>query len=245
MNSKNSHLKILLVEDDLVTRKIFENTLNRQPKVVWHSVATMQDALRVFQSFQPDIVVLDIQLPDGSGMDLVQPFRQGSGCGLIMMSSLEQTAYKVNSLNDGADVYLQKPVNPAYFLATIYALNKRLHPASSNASNPATSNSQSHHWSLHHDHWQLNTPSGQIIDLTYNEYRILQALFECQPHTIDYELAAQRLGRENCQGNENALRVLLSRLRKKIQQQTRDEFTLKTVRRQIRLTFKQTNVTGP
>lgn len=71
----DTNLKILLVEDDTVTRKIFEKLLSHQPNLVWQSVATMGEAIQEFTKFQPDIVVLDIGLPDGSGIDLVNPFR--------------------------------------------------------------------------------------------------------------------------------------------------------------------------
>lgn len=153
-----------------------------------------------------------------------------------MMSSHEETAYKVDALNEGADVYLQKPVSPDYFLASIHSLSKRLKLAKPQQNTPTSSNTQNR-WSLDHQQWQIHSPSGQTIPLSYNEYILLKALFDSPEQAMSFDETEILLGRQNCSGNDNALRVLLSRLRKKIQQHTDDVFTLKTHRQQVILSL--------
>ena len=88
--------------------------------------ATGAQAVERKASFRPDIVLLDLQLPDVTGFDLVEWFARDSDCGLIVVTSASDESLRVEGLDRGADDYLVKPVPMRELAARIRALHRRL-----------------------------------------------------------------------------------------------------------------------
>ena len=82
-------------------------------------------------AFRPDIVLLDLQLPDMNGLELVERFARDGDCGLIVVTANGDEASRVDGLDRGADDYLVKPVPMRELAARIRALYRRLTRASS------------------------------------------------------------------------------------------------------------------
>jgi two-component system KDP operon response regulator KdpE len=112
--------KILIVEDDAHIRRLLRATMQR----AGHTVAEAADArqaLALLDIEKPDVVLLDLGLPDRDGLELIGPFRQRSTATLIVVSARDDSAEKVAALDLGADDYLTKPFDTEELLARIRA----------------------------------------------------------------------------------------------------------------------------
>lgn len=112
--------KILIVEDDAHIRRLLRATMQR----AGHDVAEAADArqaLSLLDIEKPDVVLLDLGLPDRDGLELIGPFRQRSAATLIVVSARDDSAEKVAALDLGADDYLTKPFDTEELLARIRA----------------------------------------------------------------------------------------------------------------------------
>lgn len=113
-----SFAKILIVEDDAHIRRLLRAAVQR----VGHCVVEATNAregLSLLDIEKPDVVLLDLGLPDRDGLELIQPMRNRSSATLIVVSAREDTAEKVAALDLGADDYLTKPFDTEELLARI------------------------------------------------------------------------------------------------------------------------------
>ena len=119
--------RILVVEDDPGIAKLLRDNLTIDGFDV-ELAHTAADALRQSQDFAPDLVLLDIKLPDGSGFELCQVLRQGGHRPVIFLSARGQRADKVRGLDLGADDYVTKPFDMEELVARIHAVLRRARP---------------------------------------------------------------------------------------------------------------------
>src|SRR5215475_6213720 len=115
---------VLVVEDDLGIATQLVRGLSRGGYAVDH-VTTGRDAL---SRADPDVVLLDLGLPDGDGVDVCRQLRQRSGLAIIVVTARGEEPERVLSLDAGADDYLVKPFGLAELLARIRAVLRRVHP---------------------------------------------------------------------------------------------------------------------
>ena len=112
--------KILIVEDDAHIRRLLRATMQR----AGHEVAEAADAraaLALLDIEKPDVVLLDLGLPDRDGLELIGPIRQRSAATIIVVSARDDSGEKVAALDLGADDYLTKPFDTDELLARIRA----------------------------------------------------------------------------------------------------------------------------
>ena len=112
--------KILIVEDDAHIRRLLRATMQRAGHDVTEA-ADARQALSLLDIEKPDVVLLDLGLPDRDGLELIGPFRQRSAATLIIVSARDDSAEKVAALDLGADDYLTKPFDTEELLARIRA----------------------------------------------------------------------------------------------------------------------------
>ena len=119
--------RILIVEDDVGIAKLLTDNLTIDGfDVRW--AATSHDALNLVQAFRPDLVLLDIRLPDANGFDLCRVLRQGGGRPVIIVSARGERADKIKGLDLGADDYVTKPFDMEELVARIHAVLRRSTP---------------------------------------------------------------------------------------------------------------------
>ncbi|MDB5685501.1 MAG: Fis family transcriptional regulator [Rhizorhabdus sp.] len=110
--------KILIVEDDLHIRRLLRTALERMKYAVAEA-ETARDALALLEIEKPDVVLLDLGLPDRDGLEMIQLIKARSAATLIVVSAREATEAKVAALDLGADDYLTKPFDTEELLARI------------------------------------------------------------------------------------------------------------------------------
>lgn len=120
--------RLLIVEDDRGIATLLQHNLTIDGFEV-RLASTAHDALRECQEFAPDLVLLDIQLPDGNGFELCRVLRQGGRRPVIFVSARGQRADKVRGLDIGADDYVTKPFDIEELVARIHAVLRRTRPS--------------------------------------------------------------------------------------------------------------------
>jgi DNA-binding response OmpR family regulator len=116
--------RILIVEDDNMLAKVIGDNLRFAGYEV-SAAADGHDAVARLRTFQPDLVLLDLMLPDRSGFDLCGVLRQGGRTPVVILSARAQKADKLRGLKLGADDYLTKPFDLDELLARIQAVLRR------------------------------------------------------------------------------------------------------------------------
>ncbi len=123
MNTLHSPL-ILMVEDEIDVLRINARILKRRGYEVM-CAATFAEASCFLQAHIPDLLILDIMLPDGSGFALCEKFRQTNDHPVIFLTGKNEIADKIDGLHKGADYYLTKPYDPDELLAVVGRLLER------------------------------------------------------------------------------------------------------------------------
>ncbi|MEW6278775.1 MAG: response regulator transcription factor [Candidatus Eremiobacterota bacterium] len=117
-------MQILVVEDEPVTARVILGLLQEEHhEVRW--VTGVGDAIRCFKQSRPDLVILDLVLPDGDGLLVCEAIRASSEVPVLILSGRTETADKVLGLELGADDYLTKPFERAELRSRIRALLRR------------------------------------------------------------------------------------------------------------------------
>ncbi len=124
MNDANQHATILLVEDEQEIRRLVRGALTHAGfKVV--EAASLSQALLEAGTRKPELVVLDLGLPDGDGVDFIREVRAWSGIPIIVLSARGEEPDKVRALDAGADDYVSKPFGTAELLARVRSSLRR------------------------------------------------------------------------------------------------------------------------
>jgi len=211
-------MQILLVEDDLSLADGLQHALKQEGITVNH-VAKGNEAIHVVQSFPPDIVILDLGLPDMDGLEVIAQLRNEKvTVPILVLTARSSIQDKVSGLDSGADDYLAKPFDMSELLARIRVLERRI--STTSISNIIAINPVS-----------LDTKSMQVkindeeISLSKSEYMILKALMQNAGRVQTRASLESQLYSWGEEVSSNALEVHIHHLRKK----TGSDF-IKTIR---------------
>src|SRR4030095_16926315 len=125
MEQQGFRKRILLVEDDSTLTRVLTETLDGEGFET-RSAGTCADALALAARFRPDLIVLDVMLPDGNGLALLRRLNSLCGAPVIVLTARGQKADKLRGLNLGADDYVTKPFDLDELLARINAVLRRV-----------------------------------------------------------------------------------------------------------------------
>ncbi len=188
--------RLLLLEDDPAIARTVAYALERDGLAVTHSLL-VHDARQQLQRTRFDLLVLDVGLPDGSGLDLLRDVRSAAPTAAIpvlMLSAHGEEIDRVLGLELGADDYLTKPFSPRELAARVKALLRRAgHGSGTGPGHPASAPAASAAALFHDDEaGQRISLRGQALPLTRREYRLLSHLLRGagRIHSRDALLAA-------------------------------------------------------
>lgn len=162
--------RILVVEDEPALRTDLADYLTSKGYTVEVS-ATAGETLRQLARAMPDIVVLDLGLPDGDGMQIAADIRRrfGFACAIVMLTAYADADHRVQGMRTGADLYLTKSASLREIEACCAGVWRRLQET------PASIRRQPA-WTLSEADWRLVAPGGQSVELTATEMQFLSAL---------------------------------------------------------------------
>ncbi len=201
---------ILIIEDEEALRRFLVPTLTSQRYQVL-SAATASEGLAMARSHNPDLVLLDLGLPDRDGMAVLQELRSWSRKPVVILSARNQERDKVRALDQGADDYLAKPFGAAELLARLRVALR--HTLQADVEDPVVCGG-----GLRIDLGRREvTLEGQAIKLTALEYRLLEALIRRNGKVATHgQLLAEVWGPGGA-GNTHYLRIYMAMLRKKLE----------------------------
>ncbi|MFQ5401629.1 MAG: response regulator [Anaerolineae bacterium] len=202
--------KILVVDDE----QTLLNTVRAYLEQEGYTVQTAVDgrsALHTFRDFQPDLVVLDIMLPEIDGLELLRQIRQSSDVYVIMLTARADETDKIVGLTLGADDYVTKPFSPRELVARIKAALRRL-----NGSPVRKAELVSRRLRLDVD-GRLAWKDGQPLDLTPIEFDLLHALMRQDGRALSREQLIEQVWGYDYYGEDRVVDVHIGRLRKKIE----------------------------
>ena len=202
-------MKILVVDDDLELLGLIGFAL-RQAGYLVVEAADGGAALATFQREQPDLVILDVNLPVVSGFEVCRRIRAEATTPIMLLTVRSGEEDQVRGLDGGADDYLTKPFSPRTLLARVRALLRRAdidRPAPLAAGDLA----------LDVERQSVCVRGGQAIRLTGLEFRLIQYLLANAGHTIPADRLTNHVWGYRGLGDKQLLKQLVHRLRQKIE----------------------------
>jgi DNA-binding response OmpR family regulator len=166
---RDSGASVLAIEDDPDIRQLLRALLGREGYLVTEA-ATGRDGLRSFHQSRPDLVILDVGLPDLDGWQVLERIRDMSDAPVLVLTARSAERDKVRGLNAGADDYLTKPFSRVELLARLQAIRRR--QAASATSSAVFDDGQVR---VEFAHQQVSMDGTPVL-LTPTEYRLLAAL---------------------------------------------------------------------
>lgn len=203
---------ILLVEDDPTIAKIVAQELENWGFDVVQP-PNFVEVLETFEHCAPQLVLLDLSLPHRSGFHWCAEIRKLSKVPILFISSAADNINMVTALHQGADDYIAKPFDLPVLVAKVQAILRRSYDF-----NAADTNQLTHRGAVLHLQDMSLSYQGKQVELTRNEFRILQQLMEHAGSMVSRETLIQRLWDDESFIDDNTLTVNINRLRKKLEE---------------------------
>lgn len=219
--------QILIVDDDPEILNLLGQYLTRSGFNIVTAIEG-QHMLRLIDSHEPDLIILDIMLPGDDGFTLCQKVRRTSNVPIIMLTANSDEMDRIVGLEIGADDYIAKPFNPRELLARIKALLRRS-DVTHQASQPTRF--------IRFDQWRLDTQTqslvhdnGDMFELSGSDYRLLQLFLQHPNEILDRDAISDATrGRESLP-LERGIDVQISRIRQRLGDNHRHKRIIKTIR---------------
>ena len=213
--------KILLLEDDITLGNGIRMAL-QSPSVQITLCRTLAQAQNALAQNSYDLLILDINLPDGSGLQLLEQVRNTSRVPVILLTANDMEMDVVMGLEAGADDYITKPFSLAILRARVNAQLRRSIPVK-------TSCIEIGRFQFDFDRMEFRK-DGQAIELSKTEQKLLRILIENRGQTLSRGMLVDKIWTDGAEFvDENALSVTVKRLRSKLEDTPSSPQYLKTV----------------
>lgn len=219
---------ILVAEDDEDYAEIIAETLRRDSHEVVIA-GSVDGALRFAKQGQPDLAVLDIMLPDGSGLDVGRTIRDDRpDLPIIFLSSLDRTSDVIAGFNAGADDYVTKPFHPSEFLARVRAVERRY--CNPRAEEPKRTPSKIRARGLEFDEENQSAYlNGKNLNCTRLEFEILREMATVPGQVLSHTFLNDRIWSYPNMRDGTLLKGHISSIRRKLRKAGGDEEMIRTV----------------
>jgi two-component system alkaline phosphatase synthesis response regulator PhoP/two-component system response regulator VicR len=218
--------KILVIDDEAAIRDLIELILKREN----YQVKTAENGalgLKELGIFQPDLVILDLMLPDYSGYDLCREIVKTSTIPVIMLSAKHEIIDKVLGLELGAEDYMTKPFDNRELLARIKVVLRRYETSEQNSNNTMVP--------VRHEDLEIDFETkrvlkgGVLISLTAKEFKILETLSKRPKKVFTRDELLEMVWGYDYSGDTRSVDMTIMRLRKKLEDDTENSRYVKTI----------------
>lgn len=225
---------VLSVDDDEGLQTVVTHYLSGEGYKTL-SAGSGASLMELLKDYTPNIILLDLVLPDTDGITLLAQLRARHQIPVIVVSGKSDTTEKIVCLEMGADDYMTKPFEMRELSARIKAVLRRGEERSpiSPQSAPEQNNSKSVRfgdWLLDKERFQLFDRNGVSADLTTGEYRLLEALTDASNKVLSRERLFEITREGDYDMFDRAVDIQIGRLRKKLNDDPKDPQYIKTVR---------------
>lgn len=201
--------KLLLVDDEQELQKLLTEIFKNAGFESLFTAGSVKEALQTAQREKPDLILLDVMLPDGDGFSLMEQLRTFTNVPIIFLTAREEPADKLTGLGLGADDYLAKPFLPQELLLRTYAVLRRTYQKDSPL--------------LILDGCTVDLSRAEVykdnstLSLTAKEHLLLETLARNAGKIVTIDALCEALWGDNPFGYENSLGAHIRRLREKIE----------------------------
>ena len=212
----NAKPQILVIDDEQQILRALRTILSQQDYQVT-ATGTGEEGLALATAKQPDIIILDLGLPDISGVEVCQQLRQWTDLPVIVLSAHDSEAEKVAALDAGADDYLTKPFGVDELLARVRVALRHHAKAQGSKSTLITLGSLSIDLANH-----LVTRNGEMVKLTATEYKLLAYLASNSGRVLTHQSILNHVWGYSEGGQMEYLRIYIRQLRQKLEEDPRN-----------------------
>ncbi|MBQ2887454.1 MAG: response regulator transcription factor [Firmicutes bacterium] len=208
-----SKLQILVVEDDAPVRNLITTTLKAND-YRYLTTANGEGAVAEAASHNPDIILLDLGLPDIDGVEVIRRVRSWSNVPIIVISARSEDSDKIDALDAGADDYLTKPFSVEELLARLRVTQRRLALMKGVQAQQAVYENGALRIDYSSNCAYL---SGEELRLTPMEYKLLCLLAQNTGKVLTHKFILQNVWGNSLESDIGSLRVFMTTLRKKLE----------------------------
>lgn len=209
----NKTMTVLVVEDDMPIRNLISTTLKTH-EYKFLTAKDGNDAIMQASSHNPDVVLLDLGLPDIDGIEVIKKIRSWSNVPIIVISARSEDTDKIEALDCGADDYLTKPFSVEELLARLRVTQRRL----SYQNQAAATESVFLNGKLKVDYAAgCAYLDDKEMHLTPTEYKLLCVLSQNVGKVLTHKFIAEKIWGSSWETDIGSLRVFMTTLRKKIE----------------------------
>lgn len=209
-------IKVLVIEDEADLREALASYL-RLDGFTTDAADSLQEAQALLNARHYDVVLLDLGLPDGDGLEWLQQHSDLMRTGLIITSARGTKAQRISGIRCGADAYFVKPVDLEELSLHVINLARRVNPHKSRG------------WELHQVDWRLISSTGTTVKLTRSEVHFLKPLMQNPGNPIGRDVLIAQLGHDQTYYDTRRMEIMVRRLRKKIESQCGEPLPVETV----------------
>jgi DNA-binding response OmpR family regulator len=220
MSGKASY-RLLIIDDDVALNELLREYLERFGHRLT-AATTATDGIRLLRRDRPDLLILDVMLPDADGMEVCREIRRESDIPILMLTARGDVPDRVLGLEFGADDYVPKPFEPRELVARIETLMRR-------SRQPTTPRLMSGDLTLDSETRRVEL-AGAKVDLTPMEFELLRVLMESRGRVLTRDAVLQALRGIDADVFDRSVDMLVSRLRRKLDDDSRSPRWVKTIR---------------
>ncbi len=213
--------RLLMIDDDSALNELLVEYFDR----FGHKLATATtaaDGRYLLRRDDPDLLILDVMLPDADGMELCRTIRSESDIPIVMLTARGDLPDRILGLEFGADDYIPKPFEPRELVARVETLMRR------SRETPARRLAAAGGLVLETETRRV-TLGGTEIELTSMEFELLRILMESRGRVLSREMVLRKLRGIDADIYDRSVDMLISRLRKKLSDDTRSPRFIKTI----------------
>lgn len=214
---------IQIVEDEITISRVLKAYLTKNGFDVVQSYSG-REAMKDYTNVQPDLVLLDIMLPDGDGWSVLESIRTVAPTPVIMLTALGDVDYRLKGLTSGADDYIAKPFIGDEVVARVQAVLRRTGPVYDTGSvrlyGDLKINRQSHTVHL----------KGKEITLTPRDLSVFLFLADHPNQTFTREQLIDRVWGMDYEGSDRAVDLAVKRIRKSLEEWPKEQGEIRTLR---------------
>ena len=228
--TKDSH--ILVVDDDERICNLLVMYLGKEGYKV-NYVCSGEAMHNYLKTESPDLVILDLILPDADGLELARDMRQHPNTSVIMLTAKGDTVDKIVGLETGADDYIAKPFDNRELLARVRTVLRRTKSTEQALPQMSADNEHIAHfanWKFDLIGYELISPEGKNINLTSYEYKLLSAFVLSGNRVMKREHLINLIAEREWHPDDRSIDVLIGKLRKKIEPDPLNPTLIKTMR---------------
>jgi len=208
-NDPPTPIKMLVIDEEPQIRRLLKHSLEGEGydvRTAEEGVAGLNDAAFT----RPDVVILDLSLPDISGLEVIRRLREWTGIPILVLTVRASQPDKILALDTGANDYLTKPFDPSELFARLRVLTRR--PRASADTALVSFGTVRVDLNGH-----IVTKDGREIPLTAREYALLSLLVKNPGKILSHKQILREIWGPRCENRTNYLRVYMGRLRQKLE----------------------------